>query len=143
MPVFPCRVLSINIDRPPAVVYAFAGNPANLSQWAAGVGNHLTQEGDQWFVHTATGQARIEFAPDNAWGVMDHTLTFTDGSIVQVPMRVAPNGTGSVVTLTLYRLPGVKEQVFEQDADLVINDLKTLKSLLEAQTPPQPDHPGT
>lgn len=142
MPIFPCRVLSVDIDRPPAVVYAFAGNPANLSQWAAGVGGHLTQEEGQWLVHTATGQARLTFAADNTWGVMDHTLTFPDGSVVQVPMRVATNGTGSTVTLVLYRMPSVKEQAFEQEADLALNDLKTLKSLLETQAVPAAHQTG-
>jgi len=133
MPILPCRVLTVSIHRPPAVVYAFAGNPANLPQWAAGLGGQVINQDGRWVVQTPQGQAILQFAPDNAYGIMDHTVTLPDGQVVHVPMRVIPNGSGSLVTFTLFQQPGMTEDQYEQDAAIVENDLKTLKAILEAQ----------
>jgi uncharacterized protein YndB with AHSA1/START domain len=133
MPILPCRVLTVSINRPPAVVYAFAGNPANLPQWAAGLGGQIINQDGRWIVQTPQGQAILQFVPDNAYGIMDHTVTLPDGQVVHVPMRVIPNGSGSLVTFTLFQQPGMTEDQYEQDAAIVENDLKTLKALLEAQ----------
>ncbi len=138
MPILPCRVMTVSVNRPPAVVYAFAGNPSNLPQWAAGLGAQVTHEDSRWLVHTPQGQAELRFTPDNPYGIMDHTITLPDGQVVDVPMRVVPNGSGSLVTFTLFRQPDMTEEQFEQDAAVVENDLKTLKAILEAQ-PAQAD----
>jgi hypothetical protein len=54
------------------------------------------------------------------------------GASVHNPLRVVPNGSGSEVTFTLFRLPGVSEDKFAEDAKWVQKDLNTLKRLLEA-----------
>ncbi len=41
------------------------------------------------------------------------------------------NGSGSEVSFTLFRLPGVADEEFEADAAQVELDLKALKALLE------------
>ena len=46
-------------------------------------------------------------------------------------MRVMPNGTGSEVTLVLFRQPEMDDNAFARDAGLMQNDLSTLKALLE------------
>lgn len=136
MTLLPSRVLTVSIARTPAVVYAFAGNPSNLPQWAAGLGAQIVKEGDEWLIPSPQGQARLRFMPDNALGIMDHTITLPDGQVIDVPMRVVPNGTGSLVMFVLYCQPGMSEEQFEQDAAVVENDLKTLKAILEAQPEP-------
>lgn len=47
------------------------------------------------------------------------------------PLRVLRNGEGSEIVFTLYRLPGVSEEEFRRDADLVAADLERLRSILE------------
>ena len=67
------------IDRPAAVVYGFAADPAHLPEWALGLGSAVEQVGDRWFVETAEGRVGVAFAPPNELGVLDHVLTLPSG----------------------------------------------------------------
>jgi len=99
------RTLSVGIARDSATVYAYASQPENLPHWAAGLGMGIQRNGDHWLIKTPQGALRLDFAPQNKLGVLDHTVTLADGSEVYVPMRVVPNGGGSEVSLTLFRQP--------------------------------------
>ena len=48
-------------------------------------------------------------------------------------MRVVPNGAGSEFTFTLIQQPGMSDQQFEEDAQAVAHDLRTLKTILESE----------
>ena len=78
------------------------------------------------------GRLHLRFAPPDAFGVLDHTVTLPDGAEVDVPMRVVPNASGSEVLFTLFRQPAMSDEDFERDAGLVAADLATLKRLMEA-----------
>jgi hypothetical protein len=132
MPTRLCRVLTIGIERDAAAVYAFASQPENLPCWAAGLGSGIQRSGEAWVVTTPGGLVRLRFAPPNAFGVLDHVVTLPDGTELDVPVRVVPNGTGAEVAFTLFRQPSMSDQDFERDAGLVAADLATLKRLLEA-----------
>lgn len=132
MPTLESRTLSVRIERPAAEVYAFASVPRNLPRWAAGLGGAVTPDGADWRIETPQGALRLRFAAPNAHGVLDHAVTLPDGSVVEVPMRVVPNGDGAEVLFTLFRQPGMSEADFARDAGLVTADLATLKRLLEA-----------
>ncbi|NMJ43247.1 SRPBCC family protein [Roseomonas sp. JC162] len=131
MPTRESRTLSTRIERPAAEVYAFASCPENLPRWAAGLGGAVTPDGADWRVETPQGALRLRFAAPNAYGVLDHAVMLPDGSVVEVPMRVVPNGDGAEVLFTLFRQPGMTEADFARDAGLVAADLATLKRLLE------------
>jgi hypothetical protein len=109
------RFVSEYIDRPAGAVYAFASDLANLSRWAAGLG-----QGDS-----------VTFAPRNEFGVLDHVVTTASGETVAVPMRVVPDGDGAEVVFTVRRLPGMSDAELDRDAALVAADLATLKRLVE------------
>lgn len=125
------RHISLTIERPSAEVYEFAGNPANLPLWAAGLGLGIERDGERWKVRTPDGFVRLRFAERNAWGVMDHTVELPNGSEVYVPFRVTANGTGSEVTLTLLRQPEMDDAAFDRDAELMRLDLLKLKEVVE------------
>lgn len=57
---------------------------------------------------------------------MDHWVELAD---VYVPLRVIANGEGAEMQLTLFRLPGMTSDKFEEDAEWVRRDLDALKSL--------------
>lgn len=127
------RYLSVSIEREPAAVYAFASNPENLPQWAAGLGLGVKRSGEHWAVITEQGTVGLRFTPHNEYGVLDHTVVLTNGTEVYVPMRVMPNGTSSEVMLGLFRQPEMDDATFARDAGLMQNDLLALKALLERQ----------
>jgi uncharacterized protein YndB with AHSA1/START domain len=127
------RHLSVSVDRPPADVYAFVRDPANLPRWSTGVGSSVVREDGEWFVETPAGRARIRFAPRNAFGVLDHDVLTPEGEEVHVPLRVVADGAGSEVVFTLRPAAGGGEADLERDAALVAADLARLKRVLEAR----------
>jgi hypothetical protein len=123
--------VSVVIARPPAQVYAFAANPANLPRWASGLTGSIAQVEGRWVGQTPAGPIMIDFAPPNAFGVLDHDVTFPSGETFYNPVRVFANGDGSEVVFTVFRQEGTTREAFEADAATVLTDLRTLKSILE------------
>jgi len=127
--------LAVQIARPVADVYAFAADPANLPQWAAGLGGPMVREGDAWFFDTPGGRAQIVFAPINDLGVLDHDVLTPSGETVHVPMRVIVGAAGSScseVVFTLRRGDEITDDDFAHDQALVTADLERLRDILEA-----------
>lgn len=125
------KTLSVTIAAPPAAVYAFVADPLNMPKWAAGLGSSISRIDGRWLVESAQGVVTVEFAPKNALGVLDHTVTLPDASKVYVPMRVIANGEGSELVFTLFQLPGMSDAQFAKDAGTVEKDLAKLKQLVE------------
>jgi hypothetical protein len=123
--------VSESIDRQADEVYTYASDPANLPQWAPGLGSSVEQVNGQWFVDTPGGRVRLAFAPRNDLGVLDHYLTLNSGEVIYVPMRVIANGNGSDVVFTVRRRPGMTDEEFKADGDAVAADLARLKRVLE------------
>lgn len=129
---FPAQHISISIDLSPHDVYCFAANPRNLPLWAEGLSQStITRTQDGWFADSPMGRVKVNFAKDNDLGVMDHDVTLPSGEVNHNPFRVVANGAGSEVIFTLYRLPGMSDLGFEEDAQMIRSDLVRLKALLE------------
>lgn len=128
---WPATHLTISIDRAPAEVAEFAGDPANLPLWAAGLGDGLHEEGGRWFGDLAGGTIEVRFTGPIEAGVLDHDVVPEAGEPVHNPLRVLANGDGSEVVFTLFRRDGVADAEFEADAAAVAADLATLKRVLE------------
>src|SRR5688572_20080934 len=126
--VHPAKIISIAIARSPASVYAFAANAANLPKWASGLsGATIKRVGGSWLADSPMGKVKIKFAAKNSFGILDHEVTTQDGTTFYNPMRVQPNGEGSEVTFTLYRLPKVSAKAYAKDAKAIRRDLAQLK----------------
>lgn len=133
MPVMQSRIIHLSVEKPWAQVYGFASDPKNMPRWAAGLGGGLKPDGNDWIADGGPlGEVRVNFAPVNEFGVIDHVVTLPDGLKVYNALRVTPNGSGAEVSFTLLRLDGMTDEEFEQDASAITADLETLKSLLEA-----------
>lgn len=130
------RVIHIGVQRDWRTVYDFLAEPLNFNAWAAGLGHSLRQEGDRYVAEGPEGPVTVRFSPPNAFGVVDHWVTVAPGVEVDVPLRVVPDGAGSLVMLTLFRQPGMDDARFGADAALVEKDLATLKQLLESEHAP-------
>lgn len=125
------RTVSVWIDRDPAEVYDFAAAPENMPLWASGVGEGFRKVNGEWVANTPHGPVVIRFCPRNAFGILDHHVVPASGDPIYAPLRVIANGSGSEVAFTLFRLPEMTENQFEEDARWVQKDLETLKRVLE------------
>ena len=119
------------IARPAADVYDFASNPANIPEWAPGLGSAVENVDGHWFVETGMGRVGVVFAERNELGVLDNDVTLPSGEVVHNPMRVMPDGAGSEVEFVLRRRPDMTDEDFDRDESLVQADLTRLKHILE------------
>ena len=124
------RIIITPIATPSSRVYTFASNPANMPLWAPAFVKSIANVNGEWIIDSNLGKVKIEFAPANPFGVLDHVVTLPDGRAFNNPMRVVPNGAGSLVTFTLFRHEGMSDADFEHDAAMVESDLKALKRVV-------------
>ena len=123
--------ITASIVRPASQVYTFASNPANMPQWAPAFVKSIANINGEWIIDSNLGKVKIKFAPANPFGVLDHVVTLPDGQVFNNPMRVVPNGAGSLVTFTLFRQDGMSDAEFERDAGMIESDLQALKRVVE------------
>jgi len=125
------HTLSVTIAAAPERVYAFASNPENLPRWVPSFFKSVELVDGDWVAQSPLGRVGFEFVHDNDLGVLDHTVTLPSGARLTNPMRVIPNGDGSEILFTLIQHEGMTDQQFQEDAELVLSDLHTLRQLLE------------
>lgn len=124
------RTVSVSIARSPGRVYDYLADPARFPEWSVFV-TGMRQDGNAWIATTPGGEVRMTFTPRNAFGILDHRVEVNPQLSVQVPLRVVPNGEGSEVLFTVFRLSGMSDTAFEADIGLVRTDLGRLKAKLE------------
>ncbi|HEY3200428.1 MAG TPA: SRPBCC family protein [Actinomycetes bacterium] len=129
------RHISEWIDRRPQEVYDYAADPANLPQWAPGLGSSVEKVDGRWFVETSEGRVGFAFVQRNEFGVLDHHVTLPSGEVVYNPMRVIADGNRCEVVFTLRQRSGMSDEDFSADTDAVTADLKRLKRVLEGRQP--------
>jgi len=126
------------VSQPVAVaasaVYEFARRMENLPQWASGLATGIEQCDGQWFTDSPMGKVRVDMAPHNPFGVLDHDVTLPDGTTVHNAFRVTPCGEhGSLLSFVVLRMQGVGQADFDADVSHVRRDLAALQQLLERQ----------
>jgi len=131
--MYQSRNLSVQIRRNPRDVYNFTSVPENFPRWASGLGKSLKRKNGEWIAETPQGPIKVRFTERNEFGILDHYVIPESGVEIYIPMRVIPNGSGSELIFTLFRLSDVSDEKFAEDAEWVMRDLAALKNLLEAQ----------
>jgi len=124
------RIIHISIERDWREVYAFMADHERMPLWATGLSSGLTRDGDDWIAPGPLGNARVRFAADNEFGVVDHLVTLDNGAQINNALRVVPNGEGAEVMFVLLRQPEMSDAQFAEDAEWVERDLAALKSIL-------------
>ncbi|WP_299527632.1 SRPBCC family protein [uncultured Streptomyces sp.] len=125
------RHISTHIDRSVEEVYKYASDPARLPEWAAGLSGSIEKVDGKWIAQSPMGRVVVDFAPENAWGVLDHYVTLESGQTFYNPVRVIADGEGAEVVFTLRRQPEMTDAEFQRDTDAITADLAALKTLLE------------
>ena len=131
--MLPARTYSISIDRDWQALYDRIWRPEIFPKWASGLAeSNLREEGDRWLTDGPEGSVAIRFTPHNAFGVMDHYVDTGNGTEIHVPLRVIANGHGAEVMLTLFRQPGMDDEMFARDVKWITRDLRALKAFAMA-----------
>ena len=127
------EVITIDIERDWQEVYEAVADLRNFPKWAKTFCRAIKKlnDGDWYEMDTPQGPTRIRIASRNDFGVVDHYLVSPKGEDVYVPMRVISNGDGCQLQFTLFRRPGMTEEMFKSDKALVEKDLGTLKEAME------------
>lgn len=125
------RHIGTHIDRPAPEVYDYASDPANLPEWAAGLGSSVERIDGQWIMESPMGRIVLAFAPRNEFGILDHEVTVPSGETFANPMRVIADGDGCEVVFSIRRRPEMSDEEFERDANAVSADLVALKRRME------------
>lgn len=125
--------ISVLVNARPHDVYEIARDVKRLPQWAAGLATGTVDviNDDLVVLNAPMGPARTEFVSWNELGILDHTVTLSDGIRSYNPLRVTPHPYGSEVTFTVLRLDSTDAE-FERDCQLVREDLRRLALLVEA-----------
>ena len=131
--MYQSRNLSVQIGRNPRDIYNFTSVPENFPRWASGLGKSLKRKNGEWIAETPQGPIKVRFTERNEFGILDHYVIPESGVEIYIPMRVIPNGSGSELIFTLFRLSDVSDEKFAADTEWVMRDLTALKNLLEAQ----------
>jgi len=53
------RHISVSVNRTAKEVYAFASDPENLPQWAAGLSGSIKKEGENWVADSPMGKVKV------------------------------------------------------------------------------------
>jgi hypothetical protein len=126
------QTLTVQIEQPFETAYDYVSDPANWTEWAAGLGSGFEKSVEgTWTVAAPEGTVTVEFTGPNEFGVADHWVTTSDGHVVYLPFRLVANDSGTEALFTLYQQPGMTDDEFVRDAGLVRKDLDKLKDVLE------------
>lgn len=89
----PCKHLSVTIQQPAAAVYDFLKDPANWVHWASGLGE-LQQDAatGTWTARQPAGVMTMAFTAPNEFGILDHSVTTPEGTVIHVAMRSGLRG---------------------------------------------------
>ena len=126
------HLVSLQIARPAAAVYAYLAEPGNFPEWVLAVGPEFRQIGAlEWAGSSSTGELIVRFCERNVFGVLDHAIYRPGDEPLMMPMRVVPNDEGCELTFIYYRRPGMTDEQFASVVEWVTSDFMALKSLLE------------
>ena len=128
----PSVTLSVSIARAPGDVARFVADARNLPRWAGAFCKSVRPDGEHWRVQTDEGEFGLRFLASVEHGVLDHVVEVAEDVQVFVPMRVVPNGEGSEVLFTLFRLPAMTEPRWQTDLAMVKADLESLRVAMES-----------
>ena len=125
------RTVSISIKRRPEEVYGYLVDPTNFPKWSVFI-KEIKKKGSEWIATTPESTVRIRFTPKNEFRILDHYVTVSPQIQVYVPMRVlASPENDSEVIFTVFRLPGMSDEQYNDDIGMVLTDLAGLKRVLE------------
>ena len=124
--------IETHIDKPFSEVSRFLATPLNYPRWAAVEEASFRQIGPlEWSADTEFGPRIVRFSPPNDEGIFDHAVYKAGEEPVMMPMRIAADGAGTLVTFVFYRRPGMTDEQLVSALEWIRAGFAVLKALLE------------
>ncbi len=125
--------ISLSIGRGHEFVYRFLSNPAYLVQWAPISGTCRAVGPHRWRIGMDDRRSvDLAFAPDNVPARLNASVIYPDGSQRRIEVRLAPEGEGTRLDMTLSPRPAEDAEALASEAEWMRADLLALKAMLEA-----------
>lgn len=105
--------------------------PLTCRNGQQGLSGSIRKVDEDWIAESQMGTVKVRFVEKNKFGILDHDVMLPSGENIYNPMRVFPNNDGSELVFTLYQRLGMSDQMFDEDAEIVRQDLERLKNVLE------------
>ena len=126
------HLIATHIERSIADVQRFLADPRNYPRWAAVVEATFRQIGPlEWSADTDFGPRIVRFSPPNDEGIFDHAVYAAGEEPVMMPLRLAEDRGGTLVTFVFYRRSGMNDEQLASALEWIRMDFAVLKSLLE------------
>lgn len=126
------HLIETYVEKPVDEVRRFLAEPRNFPRWAAVDEATFRQVGPlEWAAESELGPRIVRFSPPNDEGIFDHAVYKAGETPVMMPMRATAQGTGTVITFTFYRRPGMDDEQLASALEWIRLDFDGLKALLE------------
>lgn len=126
------HLIETYVEKPVDDVRRFLAEPRNFPRWATVDEATFRQIGPlEWAGDAESGPRIVRFSPPNDQGIFDHAFYRPGAEPVMMPMRAMPQGTGTLISFTFYRRPGMDDEQLASALDWLRLDFDGLKALLE------------
>ena len=123
-----CTVTAV-LDAPKEEVFDYLAAIENLPEWASEFAHELREENGRTKVVNALGELFFELHADPATGVIDMYAGPAEDELALFPTRVLalPDGR-SAYTFTMFKAPGMPDELFEAQHDSLRRELDTVRA---------------
>ena len=122
---------SIRIERGVDEVYRFITDTSKLGLWAQGLRSAAWKPSHTAVGESSAGPIEVCFTEQIDLGICDLSITTPDGQVIECPMRVVRDGTGSEVVFTLPADAIAGPERREQLGAAIAADLNRLRRAIE------------
>jgi hypothetical protein len=123
------RTVTEVFDAPRDAVFTYLSEIENLPRWATEFARELHWEGGKAKVRNGLGEFFFSIDADPDTGVIDMYAGATEDALALFPTRVVslPDGR-SAFTFTMFRAPGMPEDVFASQYESLVREFGNLRS---------------
>jgi hypothetical protein len=122
---------SVRIERDVDDVYRFITDTSKLGLWARGLRSAAWEPSRTVVGESSAGSMETCFAEQIDFGVCDLSITTPDGQVIECPMRVVRDGTGTEVVFTLPADAAADPERREELGVAIAADLDRLRGAIE------------
>lgn len=122
------RTVTAVLDAPKAEVFDYLSRVENLPDWATEFARELRYEDGKAKVVNGLGEFWFTIAADPDAGVIDMYAGPSEDELALFPTRVVDlPGGGSAYTFTMFRAPGMPEQLFESQYESLLREFENIR----------------